>query len=279
MEFENEEVMPEVSERMDAYWAGDDDWTDEEPVTEQPEANQPPEEPEAQPEEAPAEQTPAAEESFELVYNGEKLTRNRAQVIELAQKGMNYEKGMERARREGAAAHQQTIDALGRIADRMGQTPENLLSWMERQMHANAVNELVDGGMEQSAAEELVQLREGERMRSAQQQRDRQQMAAQNEQLKPWQDFWEKYPDKAAEYQSGNVPQAFRDAIEAGMPPVAAQAMLENAELRESMRQMKNDLEALQKGKENKNAAPPAVGSYGAKKELDPFMRGFLAED
>ena len=64
MEFENEEVMPQVSERMDAYWAGDDDWTDEEQVTEQPEADQPLEKPEAQPAEAPAEQTPAVEESF-----------------------------------------------------------------------------------------------------------------------------------------------------------------------------------------------------------------------
>jgi hypothetical protein len=284
---ENEVAVPEMSAQEEAYWAGDGDWSEYEgEQTSEPETEQavPDEEPEEQAEAADVESSvqteePAAqaEESFELVYNGERLTRNREAVIRLAQIGMNHDRAVERARREGAAEHQQTIDALNRFADRMGQTPENLLNWMEQQMHANAVAELVDTGMERSTAEELVQLREGQRMQNAQQQRAQQQQAAQADNLKPWRDFWEQYPEKAKEYQT-NAPQAFVEAINKGLSPVAAQMAVELAELREQNKTLQSNVEALRQGKENKKAAPPAVGSFGGKKEDDPFMRGFLAE-
>lgn len=284
---ENEVAVPEMSAQEEAYWAGDGDWSEYEgEQTSEPETEQavPDEEPEEQAEAADVEsgvqtEEPAAqaEESFELVYNGERLTRNREEVIRLAQIGMNHDRAVERARREGAAEHQQTIDALNRFADRMGRTPENLLNWMEQQMHEDAVAELVDTGMERSTAEELVQLRESQRMQNAQQQRAQQQQAAEADNLKPWRDFWERYPEKAKEYQT-NAPQAFVEAINKGMPPVAAQMSMEIAELKEQNRVLQSNVEALRQGKENKKAAPPAVGSFGGKKEDDPFMRGFLAE-
>jgi hypothetical protein len=286
---ENAVAVPEMSAQEEAYWAGDGDWSEYEgEQTSEPETEQavPDEEPEEQAEAADVESSvqteePAAqaEESFELVYNGERLTRNREEVIRLAQIGMNHDRAVERARREGAAEHQQTIDALNRFADRMGQTPENLLNWMEQQMHANAVAELVDTGMERSTAEELVQLREGQRMQNAQQQRAQQQQAAQADNLKPWREFWEQYPEKAAAYQSGGAPQAFVEAINKGLSPVAAQMAVELAELREQNKTLQSNVEALRQGKENKKAAPPAVGSFGGKTEMDPFLQGFLAED
>lgn len=288
---ENEVVVPEMSAQEEAYWAGDGDWEEyegeqtSEPETEQPEQEQ--EAPEAPAEgeesaEAESVQTEAPEaqtgEAFELVYNGERLTKNRDEVIRLAQIGMNHDRAVERARKEGAAEHQNTIDTLNRVADRMGRSTEELLNWMEQQMHENAVRELEDSGMERAYAEELVRHREAERSQQAQNQRAQKQTAADEEKLKPWREFWEQYPEQAKAYQE-KAPQAFIDGINKGMSPIAAQMAMELAELREQNKVLQSNVEALTKGKENKKTAPPAVGSFGGKNEMDPFLQGFLAED
>ena len=289
---ENEVIVPELSEQEEAYWAGDGEWSEYEAEQTSDAENASPAETTEELQEEPAGvesanaegvQTDnaaayAAQDSFELVYNGEKLTRSRNEVITLAQKGLNYDHGVERARREGAAEHQKTIDAISRIADRMGHTAEGLLSWMESQLHQNAVDELVDTGMAQEAAEELVAFREEKRVQQAQQQREQQKSAAQADSLKPWQEFWAQYPEQAAAYQNGGAPQAFVDAINKGMSPVAAQIVVENAALKEQLKTLQSNVEALTKGAENKKTAPPAIGSFGGKKEDDPFLRGFLAE-
>lgn len=285
---ENEVVIPEMSEQEEAYWAGDGDWEEYEgEQTSEPETEQ------AEPESAegaeavePAEQegvqtetqtAPESTEGFELVYNGEKLTKTKDETIQLAQKGLNYDRAIERARREGAAEHQNTIDALNRVADRMGRSTEELLNRMEQQMHENAVRELEDSGMERAYAEELVRHREAERIQQAQNKRAQQQTAADEEKLKPWKEFLEQYPEQAKAYQE-KAPQAFIDGINKGMSPIAAQMAMELAELREQNKVLQSNVEALTKETKNKKAAPPAVGSYGGKKEEDPFMRGFLAE-
>ena len=286
---ENEVVIPEMSEQEEAYWAGDGDWEEYEgEQTSEPETE--PAEPEnAEGAEAvePAEQegvqtetqtAPESTEGFELVYNGEKLTKTKDETIQLAQKGLNYDRAIERARREGAAEHQNTIDALNRVADRMGRSTEELLNWMEQQMHENAVRELEDSGMERAYAEELVRHREAERSQQAQNQRAQKQTAADEEKLKPWREFWEQYPEQAKAYQE-KAPQAFIDGINKGMSPIAAQMAMELAELREQNKVLQSNVEALTKGKENKKTAPPAVGSFGGKNEMDPFLQGFLAED
>ena len=286
---ENEVVIPEMSEQEEAYWAGDGDWEEYEgEQTSEPETE--PAEPEnAEGAEAvePAEQegvqtetqtAPESTEGFELVYNGERLTKTKDETIQLAQKGLNYDRAIERARREGAAEHQNTIDALNRVADRMGRSTEELLNWMEQQMHENAVRELEDSGMERAYAEELVRHREAERSQQAQNQRAQKQTAADEEKLKPWREFWEQYPEQAKAYQE-KAPQAFIDGINKGMSPIAAQMAMELAELREQNKVLQSNVEALTKGKENKKTAPPAVGSFGGKNEMDPFLQGFLAED
>lgn len=289
---ENEVVVPAMNEQEEAYWAGDGEWSEyEAEQTSDAENNAPAEMTEELQEEpagvesAEAEgvQTEnaagsAAQDSFELVYNGERLNRSREEVITLAQKGLNYDHGVERARREGAAMHQKTIDELSRIADRMGQSTDGLLVWVEQQMHRNAVDELVDTGLSQATAEELVELREEKRAQQAQQQREQQKSEAQADTLKPWKEFWSKYPKEAAEYQEKGAPQAFVEAVNNGTHPVAAQAMVENANLKELVKQLQANVEALRQGQTNKKAAPTAVGSFGGKKEEDPFMRGFLAE-
>lgn len=288
---ENEVIVPEMSAQEEAFWSGDGDWEEyegeqtSEPETEQPEPEQeepgePAEGEESEGTESVQTEAPEAQtgEAFELVYNGEKLTKNRDEVIRLAQIGMNHDRAVERARREGAAEHQNTIDALNRVADRMGRSTEELLNWMEQQMHKNAVDELVDTGLTQETAEELVRYREAERVQKAQEKRTQTQNAAEADRLKPWKDFWEQYPQQAEAYQK-QAPQAFVDALEKGMTPVAAQMSMEIAELREQNRVLQSNVEALTKGKENKKTAPPAVGSFGGKNEMDPFLQGFLAED
>lgn len=286
---ENEVVIPEMSEQEEAYWDGDGDWEEYEgEQTSEPETEH------ANPENAegaeavePAEQegvqteaqtAPESTEGFELVYNGERLTKTKDETIQLAQKGLNYDRAIERARREGAAEHQNTIDALNRVADRMGRSTEELLNWMEQQMHENAVRELEDSGMERAYAEELVRHREAERSQQAQNKRAQRQTAADEEKLKPWREFLEQYPEQAKAYQE-KAPQAFIDGINKGMSPIAAQMAMELAELREQNKVLQSNVEALTKGKENKKTAPPAVGSFGGKNEMDPFLQGFLAED
>ena len=286
---ENEVVIPEMSEQEEAYWAGDGDWEEyegeqtSEPETEHAELENAEGAEAVEPAEQEGVQTetqtaPESTEGFELVYNGEKLTKTKDETIQLAQKGLNYDRAIERARREGAAEHQNTIDALNRVADRMGQSTEEMLNWIERQMHTNAVNELVETGLTREHAEELVRYREAERVQKAQEKRTQTQNAAEADRLKPWKDFWEQYPQQAEAYQK-QAPQAFVDALEKGMSPVAAQMSMEIAELREQNRVLQSNVEALTKGKENKKTAPPAVGSFGGKNEMDPFLQGFLAED
>lgn len=295
MEENESNVMQEtevLSDREREFWAGDDEWTDtvesrqSESAEAEPQAeNQPPTADQPQQEEAEtqqAEQNPT-EESFELVYNGEKVNRTRTEMITLAQKGMNLEKAVERAieqgRAEGAEASRNTIETLERLATSVGQNTEGFLQWMEDSLRQQAVNELVDGGMQQKDAEELVRFRMAERVQKAEKEKSDRQKSDEAQRMKPWQDFVAQYPEKAAEYQANGAPEAFTAAVNRGVPPIAAQAMVENAEMREQMKAMKNDLEAMRAEKNNKAAAPSAVGGYGAKKEMDAFMRGFLSDD
>lgn len=293
---ENEgNVMQETevtSDREREFWAGDDEWTDtvesrqSESAKAEPQAeNQPPTADQPQQEEAEAqqaEQTPA-EESFELVYNGEKVKRSRAETITLAQKGMNLEKAVERALEQGRAeereASRKITGTLERLAESVGQSTEGFLQWMEDSLRQQAVHELVDGGMQQNDAEELVRFRMAERVQKAEKEKSDRQRSDEAQRMKPWQDFVAQYPEKAAEYQANGAPEAFTAAVNRGVPPIAAQAMVENAELRDQLKTMQGDLEAMRAEKNNKTAAPSAVGGYGAKKEMDAFMRGFLSDD
>ncbi len=283
MSVEAQDAGRETAAAEESFWAGDEDWTEvEEVAAEAPEADQPTEELQQQDPQPEAEQE-AGESPLELVYNGEKLSKPRAEWAVLAQKGMNYDKAVERAtaqgRTEGAAPYRQTMETLQGLADSTGMTVEQMLEQLTSMAHTSAVARLVDRGTPEAEAEELVRLREADNRSRAQQARTQQEQAQQaastREKGDRWRAFVDRWPELVESYSKGEAPQAFREALERGASPVEAQLLVELEQAKSENRRLQENEKALTAAAKNRKSAPGAVGGFGGKDERDEFERYF----
>jgi hypothetical protein len=256
-ETENSAVVEESSDGWDDITFTDEEVaageepSDEGAAAENPEADQPTDETAEQEPEAEGTQTEAGgtDQSFELKHLDETRTVNRDEVIELAQKGMDYDRVRQKydAAKESIEWYGKNADSvrwLEEIAKDQGMSFEELVDSTRAQIMANKTNQslAVCRGIvaNERKALQLEAQKKALEAKSADSTQDEQAKARMQEDVKA---FAAAYPEQARDPEK-SIPKEVWDEVRKGETLVNAYRAWENKQLK---------LELEKREQENKN--------------------------
>jgi hypothetical protein len=202
-------------------------------------------------------------------FNHQDMELTVEEAAALAQKGMNYEKAIERARQEAA---QQAKDAL--IAD-MGYTWNGKPITTEAEYkQALQEQELINKYKDRDLPEEVIrELVENRRFREEQQREraEKEEQAKQQAQYNEFFAFFEEVNERPFDAKKDTIPAEVQEAVQNGQS-------LMTAYMRHHAKEMRNQLKIAKQNQANTRKAP--IGSVtaggGTRTEaVDPFMEGF----
>lgn len=271
--FADEEPMPEENTN---------DFGDE--VQEEADGAQEPAETEAQTDGQQAE----PETVLDIVYNGQAMSLNRQQAVEMAQKGMNYDKLQQRLQ---AAENSPERQMIARLAQQSGMEVGAFMQSLEQQLSEYQVSTraeqlMSDSYMDRDTAMRLAKTElekealQNERMAAIQRQEQirQQQMAQEHENrrrrdsfTKDIQDLVKAYPDFQQKYPTiESMPQVMQDAINNGESVKAAYQQVLIEELRSENAAYKQN---------QKNAMASTGSASGAgQTATDPFLGALFGD-
>lgn len=221
---------------------------------------------------AEAEEHEKADESDFLTirYNKADVKLSRAEAVELAQKGKNYDHVFDELKsyREGPVGR-----AMKAYADEAGMTVEQYAELMISNKDAADEKAAMDKMEEEhpdwpeEAIRELVKAQRAgakERAKSAEEQKRQ----------KEWADALAAYPD----IKPDNLPQDVHDAVENGASPLEALRMHELAELRAQVAKLQAENESKQKQEDNRaRSIGSAAGVNSGGESEDDFLAGMAS--
>lgn len=270
----NEEIQDAV-ETEDFDFGGDDFSeveTETEGSEETPEAEGQPAEAEPEPEE----QTP--EELFDLTDEQGTRQVTRAEMTELAKKGMGFDRmaqqmsAMQQQLGGLAQYRQDTQGMFGELRSLAEQAGVDVPSYLA----ALQENVLVSKGMNRDEAHKWVQRQR--QQQAAQAQQDAQLQQKQNEarqrQQQDISNFLRKYPDLDPK----SIPQSVWDAVRDGETLVNAYGQYESQQLRAENQRLQQQLAAFEKNNKNREQSIGSMRSAGTEGKTDPFLSGFESE-
>lgn len=201
------------------------------------------------------------DEQFTVKYNGEEKQLTRAEMIEAAQKGLNYDKIKERldsvqtgdvykAMKAGADKAKMSIEDYAKYLLETSAADEQLDAEREiREKYPTAPAEMI---------KEMAALRKNTASGAAA-------TAAETAEQKAWADALREYP----EIKPDAIPEDVQKDVAAGATPLQA---MKDHEIRELKDQIKK-LKAEEKNKKNKETS---IGSLrGRQNSADPFLEGY----
>ena len=219
---------------------------------------------------------PAGAETFTLKYKGQEEQYTREQLLELAQKGRDYD-GL-REDRDRLRDHHPALELIDRYAARNNMTREQYLEFAQRRADedeaAPVVRQLMEAGTPEAVARELA-LRLLQETRG-QARRQQEQQAAQTREEQQRNAEAEKQAGYRAlvDYANQNgidlskLPQEVLRDINAGMKPLEAYLRYENASLRLERSQREQN-------EKNKDKNPGRVNDKAPAAVKDPFDDAF----
>ncbi|MEG0133109.1 MAG: hypothetical protein RR851_13200 [Clostridium sp.] len=202
---------------------------------------------------------------IKIKYNKEEVPLTQEQVIELSQKGMNYDKLQERLNFVTNSPGMQYINDL---AAKNGMQVDELINHWKSQEEQSQLNELIQNNIPEEYAKEMI---ENRKFREEQQRvaKEQQQAKAKEETYKRDQaDFIKAFPN----VEPKDIPENVWESWRGGIP-------LKFAYMEHEHSQLLNKVKTLETNLNNKNKAPigmglSANGSNSAGKE-DAFLQGF----
>ena len=198
-----------------------------------------------------------AEPTYTVKFYGQERELPVSELVRMAQKGMDYDNVRQRA---DAAAPVMAL--MQQYAAASGMSLEQYLHVAQQGIAKAQAKPMIDKGMPEAEAKELVALRADKARREAQER-----AAAQREaKIGPYMQLLQAYPEIM---KTGTLPQAVRERIDAGEPPLAAYRAYKLDELTAQMA-------AQRQAQKNKAAAPGSAAGTGAGKR-DPFLAAFDA--
>jgi hypothetical protein len=211
----------------------------------------------------PTEQTPF----LKVKYNKEEMELDEERARELAQKGLNYDKTIERLQ---ALESDPRLSFIEELASQHDMTPDEYISEVRKQQEHDRIQELVQQGMSEEMAHEMM---ENKRFRE----RYEAEQKAKAEEEKKNQDFAEFFDyfrqANGREYVPNQdaIPENVWESVNQGVPLKFAYMAHENTQLR-------SQLSALKQNKANASKAPVgSVTAHGGNEIAsdDPFLAGF----
>jgi hypothetical protein len=212
---------------------------------------------------------PAQEQKLKLKFNHEEREISLEEATALAQKGMNYEKAIERARQEAA---QQARDSV--IAEQGHEWNGKPITTEAQYKDALAEQALINKYQDSNLPDEVIQeLMEGRKDREAR----AKEKAAQEEETKKtaqvndFLDYFQRVNERAFDGAKDAIPQEVKDAVDRGDTLKIAYMEYHNNQLR-------NQLKIAKQNEANSKKAPVgSVTANGSNKTeaVDPFLAAF----
>lgn len=219
---------------------------------------------------------PAGAETFTLRYKGQEEQYTREQLLELAQKGRDYD-GL-REDRDRLRDHHPALELIDRYAARNNMTREQYLEFAQRRADedeaAPVVRQLMEAGTPEAVARELALRRLQETRGQARRQQEQQAAQTREEQQRnaeaEKQAGYRALVDYANQYgiDLSKLPQEVLRDINAGMKPLEAYLRYENASLRLERSQREQN-------EKNKDKNPGRVNDKAPAAVKDPFDDAF----
>ncbi len=209
-----------------------------------------------------------------ITYNGVEEALTREQAIELAQKGRNYDKLLQRNQQ---LANDPALVMLNEMASRAGTTPENYLKQLNTFQQTNEINKLAAKLKEQYPStddkllldyaqrvymENVNKLKEQEMARQQQMHE-----ATQQQLINDIRYMQQNYPEVDLEHLPAEVIQMMQN----GTNLVQAYSIYEN-------RLLKNKLVAFDKNTQNAKKSVGNIAVDTPQEINDPFLQGFLGK-
>jgi hypothetical protein len=196
------------------------------------------------------------EDFLEIKYNKESLRLDREKARELAQKGMNYEKAVERAKQEARDAY---------IAEQGYEWNGRAITTESEYREALREQELVQQYQNYDVPEEVIQeLVENKKFREKYE-TEQQKVEREKAQERDFQVFLESYPDVKPE----EIPVSVWQEVESGKSLIDAYMKHENKILKDKLGLTNKQESIQQRNQENASASIGAVKSNG---ESAPFF-------
>lgn len=211
------------------------------------------------------EETQEVEPFLQIKYNKEEKALSKEEAQILAQKGMNYDKVIQRLEE---FENNPNLQYLNDLASRSNMSLDQLVGYWQEQENEAALNELLERNIPEEYAKEMLESR---KFREQLQQKEMEQQQKNKEQ-KEFIDFAETFKDIKPE----DIPvEVWKTREELGIPLKYAYMEYENSNL-------KKDREILINNQNNRKKAPglgtTKYGSAAATQKSDPFLEGFFGE-
>jgi len=223
--------------------------------------------PEAQPQATETTETP--QPFLKVKYNKEELDLDEERARELAQKGLNYDKLQERLQ---ALESDPRLSFVENLAKQYGMTPDEYIQAVQAQQEQERINELVQQGISEELAQEMLENRKFRQQFEA----ERQAKAEEEKKNAEYNDFFDYFKQangRDFNSQTDEIPQSVWEMNANGIP-------LKYAYMQHLNQQLQQQLQTLKQNEENAKKAP--VGSVTANgsvsnisEEDDPFLQGF----
>lgn len=231
-------------------------------------------------EDAPETAEEPAEEMFDLKYMKETKQVTRQEVVELAQKGMDYDRAVQQrdslrnSLQEQLSWRAQNEDVLNVLGDMAKQSGVELAAFVENLQENMLIKQ---GGLSRDAARERIEKEKLQRKLNAKEQLDlknKQDTMQQTRAQKEIAAFAAKYPDVDVK----SIPrEVFQRAVTGETSLVGAYAEHLNSRLKAENEKLQAELAAERQNKENKRKAVGSAKTDGANAKYDDFLAGFNA--
>jgi hypothetical protein len=251
-------ILPDGFEIPTEVETVEDTTPTEQPETEAPEAQEQEPQTETQPEQTPF---------LKVKYNKEEMELDEERARELAQKGLNYDKTIERLQ---ALESDPRLSFIEELAGQHGMTPDEYISAVQQQREQSRIDELVSEGISEELAQELLESRKDREERK----REKEAKAEEEKKNAEFGEFFNYFREaNGREYvpNQDTIPENVWESVNQGVPLKFAYMAHENSQLR-------TQLSTLKQNKANASKAPVGSVTQHGGNEIasdDPFLAGF----
>lgn len=250
---------------------GEDMFLDEPEATDETTSEEPEVE-ETQPEPETKHEPPA--QTLKIKYNGKEQEITMEKAVELAQKGMNYDKILNE--RNGLRVDARASELIHRLAEESGMDIDEYVRFVEEQQKAMILQREIESirdkypDMPENAIKELASSRAAEKARKNEEAAAERKKASEEAKQKPWIDFLREFPEYKDE-----LPNDVIAYIEKGSTPIEAMLRFKLDAGEQKIKELEDKLTSQDQNTKNKQKSVGSVESTAIKQAVDDFLAGF----
>lgn len=268
---------------LDEAEAMDDDAEEQEESEDDDEADQPESEESTQ-EQGEAQEKTEDTQLFKVKHLGQEIELTMEQMIENAQKGLDYDRIRQDRDTLKSSRKMQLLEDLARDSgyDDVDAFVENFYENLEESRVIERAEQLsAERGIDFETAAEIAKMeRENEKLKKTMQEAEKVKAKSADRQKQAVNDFnalFSKFPEIKEQYTSfDKLPESFRQKVAQGEQPLLAwnNYLLELKDM--ELKQKEKELETVKNNQKNKKRSTGSAKGAGQAKETDDFLKGLF---